>query len=265
MEQFSAIIIDDEKNTRDVLKELLKQNCPEIFVCGMACSASEGRQLLYKFQVDIIFLDISMPKEDGFEFIASIPKDSFGIIFITAFHEFAIKALKANAIDYLLKPIDPNELKEAVARAIKLHVLRNTNQELQRIYKESLVNLQDNIKSNVRRPIMKITISEQFGFKIVNLCDLMYLLAESNYTTLILKGGGRIVATKTLGEFEKIIDNPFFYRIHKSVIINLDYLSGYSNVEGNFAELKDGTRLSISRRKVPEFRIWIRKYSAPIE
>ncbi|MBK7172727.1 MAG: response regulator [Bacteroidales bacterium] len=114
MRSYYAIIVEDEKNVREALLELLTQNCPQIKVCGMAGSAGEARVLLKKNQVDFIFLDIAMPNEDGFVFLNSIPKEKYGVIFTTAYHEFVLRALRANAVDYLLKPIDSGELREAV-------------------------------------------------------------------------------------------------------------------------------------------------------
>jgi two-component system, LytTR family, response regulator len=127
-----------------------------------------------------------------------------------------------------------------------------------------LTNLQAHLKSNDKR-ITKITVADLFGFKIVNINDLMYLAADNNYTVLHLVNGQSIMATKNLGEFEKMIDNEMFYRIHKSILVNVNYLVGFSTHEGNFADLKDGTRLDISRRKMLEFKEWIKTYSAPVD
>jgi len=145
MKEYAAIIIDDEKNIREALVILLGQYCPEIHVCGTAASASEGRKLLDSEDVDFIFLDISMPREDGFAFLRSIPGNNYGVIFATAHQEFALRALKANAIDYLLKPINPFELKEAVNKAISYHELRLNHKEVREVYHQSLDNLQDHI------------------------------------------------------------------------------------------------------------------------
>jgi two-component system, LytTR family, response regulator len=264
MRQFNAIIIDDELNIREALQLLIELNCPEIHICGSVGSADEGRKLLDVYRVDIIFLDISMPAEDGFSFLDSIPKENFGIIFTTAFEEYALKALKANAIDYLLKPINPTELKNAIAKAIQYHILRNKNINLQEVYYESLKNLQTNLHFS-DKPISRITVSEQFGFRMVNVSDLMYLVADNNYTVLHIAGGKSIVATRSLGEFERLLDNPQFYRIHKSILLNVSYLAGFSSYEGNFAELKDGTQLGVSRRKIMEFRDWVKHFSIPID
>jgi two-component system, LytTR family, response regulator len=252
MKYYSAIIIDDERNIREALELMLKQYCPDIEMVGMAASAAEGRELLKIHQVDFIFLDISMPKEDGFAFLTTIPKENYGIIFVTAYQEYALRALKASAIDYLLKPVNPIELRDAVSKAIQYHEFRQNKEEAKKVYQESLDNLHDNIRSE-NKPITKITVAEQFGFRVLNVADIMYLEADSNYTIIHLSGLNKIVATRTMGDFEKILDTPEFFRIHKSTIINMNFLKAYSSYQGDFAELTDGTRLSISRRKMSEF------------
>ena len=264
MKKYRAIIIDDERYIREALEMMVEQFCPEIELAGTAASASEGRELLTLNAVDIIFLDIAMPKEDGFAFLASIPKENYGIIFVTAFQEYALKALKASAIDYLMKPVNPMELKEAVSKAIKYHELRQNREDIKKVYHQSLDNLQEHVHS-LNKPISKLTVTEQFGFKVLNVSDIMYFEADSNYTIIHLSGLNKIVSTRTLGDFEKILDGPEFFRIHKSVIINLYHLKGFSSYEGNFAELTDGTRLSISRRKVVEFREVISHFSKSLD
>ncbi|MEI7724200.1 MAG: LytTR family DNA-binding domain-containing protein [Bacteroidota bacterium] len=264
MKQYTAIIIDDERNVREALEHLLGKHCPAISICGLAASAEEGRELLRNKQVDLIFLDIRMPKEDGFTFLKSIASENYGVIFTTAYEEYALNALKANAIDYLLKPINQIELCEAVAKAIQYHELRLTRSEMIAIYKESLGNLPEQIHHD-RRPIEKITVAEQFGFRMVKVADIMYLQADSNYTILHLSGLNKIVATRTLSDFEKLLDPLVFFRIHKSTLINLNHLRAYSSYEGNFAELNDGTQLSISRRNLNDFREAVKIFSKSVE
>lgn len=264
MKEYNAIIIDDQRHVREALSIMLAEYCPEIHLCGAAASAQEGRELIANEQVDFIFLDIFMPKEDGFAFLASIPKEEYGIIFVTAYQEYALRALKASAIDYLLKPVNPLELREAVAKAIHYHELRKTRTEDRNIYNESLDNLHAHVHSETRH-IDNITVAEQFGFRIIKTADLMYLEADSSYTILHLSGLNKIVATRSLGDFEKILDSAVFFRIHKSTIINMNYLKGFSSYEGNFAELSDGTMLNISRRKLNEFREAVKHFSRPVE
>lgn len=264
MKTHSAIIIDDEYHIREAMFLLVSQNCPEIEICGMASSAEEGRKLLLTYSVDIIFVDISMPNEDGFDFLSSISSSKYAVVFVTAFQEYALKALKANAIDYLLKPVNANELKEAVAKAIHYLSLRKQSSEFLDLYEESLLNFRKQIKDKTLA-IQKITVPEQFGFKIISVADIMYLEADSNYTILHFSGLKKIVATRSLGDFEKILEGPDFFRIHKSTLINLRFLKAYSSYQGNFAELNDGTRLSISRRKIQEFKDAVSLISKLIE
>jgi len=264
MRQYNAIIIDDEKNVCEALELILQDYCPEINVCGSAGSAAKGRELLKSCNIDLIFLDISMPKEDGFAFLRSIPKENYGVIFVTAYEEYALRALRASAIDYLLKPVNGIELREAVNKAIEFLELRKKRTEIQKIYHESLEDLHDNIHSE-DQTISKITVTEQLGFRIVKVSDIMYLQADSNYTILHLSGLNKIVATRSLCEFEKILIPSVFFRIHKSTIINMNYLRAYSSYEGNYAELNDGTRLSISRRKLIDFREAVKHFSKSLD
>lgn len=264
MKNYTAIIVDDEKNVSEALSILLSQYCPEIQVCGIAASAAEGRKLLENNLVDFIFLDISMPKEDGFAFLRSIPSNNYGVIFATAFQEHALRALKANAVDYLMKPINPFELQEAVNKAISNHELRRRYSDIQDVYNQSLHNLNEHLQSK-SNTVTKLTIPDKLGFRLVNVSEIMHLQADDNYTVLFLTGDRKIIATRTLGEFEKILESPEFFRIHKSSIINLNFLVGYSSFQGNFAELKDGSRLDISRRKLPEFREKVKNYSISID
>ncbi len=264
MKTYSAIIIDDEYHIREAMQILLNQNCPELKLCGMAASAEEGRELLRTNEIDLIFLDISMPREDGFEFLGSISANEYAVIFVTAYQEYALRALKANAVDYLMKPVNANELKEAVEKAIEYLELRKSNSNAMHVYNDSMANLEEQMRSQ-KLCIEKITVPELFGFRIVKVCDIMYLQADSNYTILHFSGLNKIVATRSLSDFEKILDGPDFFRIHKSSLINMHFLKGYSSYQGNFAELTDGTRLNISRRKLLEFKDAVSHFSTLIE
>jgi len=264
MNHAKAIIVDDEANLREALRLLVAEYCPQVEVLGCAASAEEARALLRQHAVDLIFLDISMPREDGFSFLNSIEKENHAVIFVTAYQEYALKALKASAVDYLLKPVNAIELVEAVEKALHYLLLRKQKKEVRQVYEESLSNLGKQLDKG-NQAIERITVAEQFGFRIVHVPDIMYLEADSNYTIIHFSGLDKIVATRSLGEFEKLIDNPMFFRIHKSTIINLNFLKAYSSYQGNFAELTDGTRLSISRRKLAEFREEVNHFSKSIK
>ncbi len=253
MRVYDAIIVDDEINLQQTLDILIRYNCPELYIVGKASSAKEARELLKNNHVDVIFLDISMPKENGFDFLASIPKENYSIIFTTAYEEYALKAIKANAIDYLLKPINPTELKDAVNKAVSFFNLRNQKEEAQKVYKESLNNLTQQIQNGTQQ-ITKITVIEKFGFRIIELSSVRFLEADSSYTIIHLSGLNKIVSSNPLGEYDKILDPSMFFRIHKSTIVNLNFLKGFSSYQGYFVILDDDTKLPISRRRYFEFR-----------
>ncbi|HAY71866.1 MAG TPA: DNA-binding response regulator [Saprospirales bacterium] len=253
MNRYNAIVIDDEFHIREAMKVHLESNCPEIKYCGMANSAASGRKLLEENDVDIIFLDISMPSEDGFTFLKSIDASEYAVIFVTAYQEYALKALKANAVDYLLKPINATELKEAVTKAIQYLQLRRNKPEAMDTYLDSIANLHQQV--DVEGSLVeKITIPEPFGFRLVQLEDVIYFEADGNYTLLHLNTKEKLTATRTLGDFDKILEGTRFFRIHKSYLINLNYLKGFSNYQGTFAEMQNGAKLHISRRKIIDFK-----------
>ncbi len=260
MQRYQAIIIDDEKNIREALSIMLSENCPQIRVCGTGSSAEEGRKLLSQHSIDLIFLDISMPWEDGFDFLNSINRERYGIIFITAFEEYALMALKANAIDYLLKPVNPNELKEAVQKAIRLLELRQDNTECQDTYNESLTAL-SRMAAEYPPRADKFTVSEQDELHRISISELMYLQADGNYSIIHLSGLKKVVSAVSIDEFQKMLDGTLFFRIHKSTLINLGYLSAYTTGENCHIALTDGTRLSISRSKLAEFEQAVTHYS----
>jgi len=264
MKKYRAIIVDDERHVREVLELLLFQYCKEVEVVALASSAAEARELLKIHAIDFIFLDISMPKEDGFTFLTTIPKENYCIIFVTAFEDYALRALKASAIDYLLKPITPLDLIDAVSKAARHYEMLQSRDQEKQTYQDSLRNLSENI-SQESKNLTRITVSEQFGFQVVNTSDIIYLEADSNYTIIHLSGLKKIVATRTMGDFEKILDQPDFFRIHKSIIINLNYLKAYSSYQGNFVTLNEGTTLSISRRRLNDFRDAIKHFTKSLD
>jgi two-component system LytT family response regulator len=260
MNQYPAIIIDDERNNRLAVSKLLEVYCPEIVVVGTAASAREGRQLLESQVVDFIFLDINMPGEDGFEFLDSIEKDIYSVIFITAYEDYAIRAFKVNAIDYLLKPVDPDELRFAVAKAIHARQARQQASDTRIVYNESLENLKAQMLTD-SPDISKITIPDKNGFRIIHIRDIIYLEADTSYTVFHLADSEKIMASHSLAEYERLMHHADFFRIHKSYLINMNYLKGYNSNEGYFAEMSDGTSLAISRRKLAEFRDAVSRFS----
>jgi two-component system LytT family response regulator len=220
--RLKAIIIDDEEFARENLRMLLEDYCPDVNIEGVAGSASQARLLIDEVNPDLVFLDIMMPGEDGFMFLQSLPERTFQVIFTTAFRDYALKAIKENAIDYLEKPIDIDDLQKSVAKA--------------KVINE------------------KTIVPTKDGLAIVKNTDIIHLEAFENYTTLYLTGGKKYVSSKSIKAFEDKLDPNMFFRVHKSHIINIaHHLKELIRSEGNIAVLSDGTQVPVARRKLQEF------------
>lgn len=243
----TAIIIDDELKGRIALNQKLKDYCPEVQIVGEAGSGAEGIILIEKQTPDIVFLDIEMPRMDGFNMLLQLPQKNFQLIFTTAYDQYAIKAIKFAAFDYLLKPIDIEELKIAISRINRLR-FSETEKKLD-VLNQNMID---------KNTFNKIAISTQNSLLLFEVSDIMYLNATRNYTTIYFKDHPKLIASKTLKDFEDLLPSGIFFRIHHSYIININYIKKYLKGEGGQVELQDGTLLDVSRRKKEEFLKLIR-------
>ena len=237
-----ALLVDDELPACKTLKWLIEENISDLTVAGFAHSANEARHFLSQQKIDLIFLDISMPGETGFDLLSTLTEGKYAVIFVTAHNEYAIKAFKTEALDYLLKPIDIDELKFAVNNVIK----NSQTDKLSNIHKESLSKINSHLNSD------RITIPHLEGLKIIEFAEIVYLEADSNYTIFHLMNAQKFVSSKTMGEFEPLLTGHFF-RIHKSFVINLNHVAEYSKKNGNNVIMKEGSILPIARRRFQEF------------
>ncbi|MCY1509674.1 Transcriptional regulatory protein BtsR [compost metagenome] len=241
----NAIIVDDEEFARSSLYFLLQENCENVQVTGIAKSVNEARNLLSQHPVDLIFLDIAMPGESGFELIPQARQANATLIFTTAYDQYALKAIKANAVDYLLKPIDIDELKEAVEKAVR-HIRLNDNDR-----NERLNNLAHDLAT--RNPIQKITIPNGQGYRIINIDDITHIEADSNYSVFNLINEEKIAVSKVLKDYEEILPENRFVRIHKSSIVNLSHIKEYNTKNGLQVLLHNGNTIPVSRRRASDF------------
>lgn len=247
-----ALIVDDELHARENLKFMLQNYCPEIEVVGMAGDEKSAIEAVGKLEPQVIFLDICMPSgTEGFDFLDALPDKKFQVVFVTAFKDYAIQALNANAIHYLLKPVDVDDLKNAVKKLVSTSQLFADNGEQLINYIKSLENLSRSGKPG--SAISRITINHSKGFKIVDPNDFMYLEGDGNYTSIVFVDESRYVDTKSIGVYENLLDTRHFFRIHKSHIINLNYVKEFLNDEGHFVVMRNNTRLAVSRLRVPQF------------
>ncbi len=247
----NAIIVDDEEYSRKSLFFLIESYCPEVKVKGIARSVKEARDFLKSEDIDIVFLDIAMPNEDGFGLLPDLKKSITSVIFTTAYDQYAIKAIKASALDYLLKPIDIEELKNSIEKAYKWKTHMEGYKASGTGNSECLNSLEENL--NDIKKIKKINLPHANGFHVLNVSSILYVEADSNYSVFHLENKDQIIVSKNLKEYEEILENCGFSRIHKSTIINLQQLTDYSNKNGLTVRLSDGSEHSVSRRRATEF------------
>lgn len=250
--KLKALIIDDEELARKNLNMLLTEFCPEVEIIGDAGDIKVAKEKIESLSPDVIFLDIRMPRaSEGFELLDSIKNRDFFVIFVTAFKDYALKAFNANAIHYVLKPIDIDDLKNAVNKVIDSKKQFSAEPENFNTYFDAIKNLSSNIENEGYGN--KIAISHTKGIKLVETKDIVYLEASGNCTMIYFSDGKRYLDTRTLKIYESILNPKEFYRIHKSYIISIAELKEYINEDGHFAVLKTGKLLPVARNRVSAF------------
>lgn len=241
-----AVIIDDEDINRDNLQQLLLQYCAEITIAGTAANAEEGRALIQQHQPDIVFLDIEMPGKNGLDLLKSLPEHNFEIIFVTAHHQYGIQAVKFAALDYLLKPINYEELQSAVMRAVKKRSEKQRNHQL-----ENLIQLlhQQNTKSEHR-----IALPTTKETRFAKTEEIIRCESSNNYTTFYLVSGEKIIVSKPIYEYEALLADYQFIRCHSSHIVNIKLIKSWIKTDGGYLLLYDKTEIPVSRQKREQVR-----------
>jgi two-component system LytT family response regulator len=250
--KLKALIIDDEELARKNLDILISDFCPDIEVIGDAGDIKTAKQKIELLHPDVIFLDIRMPRaSEGFELLESIENRDFFVIFVTAFKDYALKAFNANAIHYVLKPVDIDDLKNAVSKVVDAKKQFTAEPDNFNTYFDAIKNLSTSIDNKGYGN--KIAISHTKGIKLVETKDITYLEASGNCTMIYFSDGKRYLDTRTLKIYESILNPKEFYRIHKSYIISIAELKEYINEDGHFAVLKSGKLLPVARNRVSTF------------
>ncbi len=234
-----ALIVDDEQSSIDLLQWLVGQYCPDISVVQSARSVKDALPLIHNFQPDIVFLDIQMPHQSGFDLLTTIDQWNFEVIFTTAFNEFAIQAIRFSALDYLLKPIDETELKKAVERFKAKRIYAPAGQQLFRNFIQNI--------SQGKKEKFKLALADAFEIKYVTLDEIIRLQADSNYTKVHLTQNRVFVSAKTLKEYDEILREQHFLRIHKSHLINPTHIESYD--KQGWLKMSDGSEVEVARRK----------------
>ncbi len=236
----TAIIIDDEPLSNEALQLKIEKASAHIKIIGAFHSAKEARKQMADLEPDLVFLDIEMPEHDGFWFLEQFPERQFEVIITTAHDAYAIKAVRFSAIDFLLKPVHVPDLGEAIGRFIQKMEAKNLKSGSQSMAK-------------INAKFDKIPVPTLRGLQFVPISDILYLRSEGNYTLIYLNYTEQIVSSKPLGDYELVLANLHFFRIHHSCIINLEHLREYLKGEGGSVILSNGTELDVSKRKKKEF------------
>jgi two-component system, LytTR family, response regulator len=239
-----AVIVDDELGARESLAKMLEKNCKNIEVVAKADSMMNAFVEITNHQPDLVFLDIEMPNGNAFDLLEKFKEINFNIIFVTAYDHYAIKAIKFSAIDYILKPVDPEELMKAVARFESQH---ETKKSLDKKFKTLLSNVKPENK------LKKVGIPDGDGLVFINLSDIIRCDSDGNYTYFLLSSGKKIVASRTLGEYEQMFADDNFFRVHRSHLINLEHVKKYIKGEGGYVVMSDNSQVEVSRRNKNEF------------
>ncbi|MFA5815818.1 MAG: LytTR family DNA-binding domain-containing protein [Bacteroidales bacterium] len=250
--KIKTIIVEDEHKSLLTLQTLLERYCPEIKVIGTGNCVEAGIRVLEELKPELVFLDIAMPDGDAFDLLNRIGKVEFEIIFITAYNDFALKAFEFSALHYLLKPINYMELQDAVQRYLKIRPVSHIQSRL------------DILNSSLKNHFDKISLPSNDGLIIVEIQDIVRFEAAGNYSTVFLSKGESIIVTKTLNQFEEILTELHFIRIHNTHLINLRYVKKYQRGQGGVVTMNNGTPLKVSRTRKNEFIEGLRNLSLTI-
>ncbi|HEY0677026.1 MAG TPA: LytTR family DNA-binding domain-containing protein [Chitinophagaceae bacterium] len=234
-----AIIIDDEPQSAGILKNDLAAHCPFVQVEAVCHSAKEGIMAIRKEKPDLVFLDIEMPWMNGFEMLEMLDEIHFSIIFTTAHDQFAAKAFRISAVDYLLKPIAAADLKEAVSKAQHSVEQRQNNVHI------------ENLLRNIKQPSsqQKIALPYREGYEFVEVSQIIYCQAEGAYTRIFLNNKKYILVSRSLGDIEELLPADLFQRIHHSTLVNLKCITHYVRGDGGYVKIETGEQLPVSKSK----------------
>lgn len=232
-----AIIIDDEPNAVGLLALRLSQHCPQVEVVASCTSSIRGLQAIFDHQPDVIFLDIEMPQMNGFQVLEAVADFSFALIFVTAYDKFALKAFRYSAVDYLLKPIDAQELKQAIGKVEKQ---RNTKVEQIDHLKQQWLNPTKSLPDRIALPY-------QNGVAFVELKDVLYCESDDSHTKFFLADGQHYLVSKTLKDIQDLLEERNFLRVHRQYLINLNHIKKFVKGEGSYVVMTNQQTIPVSR------------------
>ena len=243
MQVLKAILVDDELSSLQNLQYKLLEYCPTIKVVAQTQNPEEAIQLIHQYKPDVIFLDIEMPRMSGFKMLEQVPEIDFEIIFITAYNHYAINAIRISAFDYLVKPVSIEELQHTTER-LSLSNIKKTRERA------------DLLKKNLANPKSQedhIALPANDGLEFIQVKQIIRIESSSNYSRVIMQGGHQLLVTRQLKDFEELLQDYRFYRVHHSHLINLNYIAKYIRGDGGQITMRNGDVIDVSRRKKEVF------------
>lgn len=239
----NTILIDDQEFCTEVLQDMLKHVNADINVVAVCNSGKEGIKAIKKHDPDLVILDVEMPGMTGFEMLQEIKQPGFEVIFTTSFDKYSIEAIRYSALDYLLKPVMPHELKAALEK-----MDHRQNKNITKQFKTLFQHLDGS-----RRPVNHVALPSMEGLIFVNVIDIIHCESDSNYTTLFLKSGEKMVVTKTLKDIEGLLEGNNFYRVHNSHLINMHHIKKYVKGNAGYVVMDSGADITVARNRKEDF------------
>jgi two-component system LytT family response regulator len=234
------IIVEDEKSTRELLSNMISQSFSDVEIVGEVESVADGIKTINEKNPDVILLDIDLTDGSGFEILESTKHKNYMVVFITAHNEFAVKAFRISAIDYLLKPIDINDLTEALDKCKKQKEIGELNSKLDVLF--------SNLKTEVNQD-KKIVLKSSDSIHVIPIHEIIRCQSDSSYTTFYLKNGKKLIISKTLKEFDDLLTEFGFFRPHQSHLINTNYIDSYEKPNGGMLVMSDNSHVPVATRK----------------
>lgn len=246
-----TLIVDDEPDAVSFISSIIREYCPRLDIIGTATSAREGVKAIIEKEPELVFLDVEMPHGSGFDLLAQFPEKTFDVIFITAFNHYAIRAIKFSAVDYILKPINISEFREAVEKVINKRIsVHNRNVNYSSLF--------ENLRSP--RP-SRLAIPTNTGMEYLETKDILRIEADRSYSWFFLVDRRKILVSKNLKEYQELLGDCNFFRTHNSHLINLEHVKKYIRHEGGAIEMTDGAQVPISRTRRDLFLMQMSKIS----